>query len=316
MISLFMEIDPVALHIGPLNVYWYGIIMAVAVACGYFVALREARRTGFSEDCLLDLVIIGVIVGWLGARIYYVSFNWDYYSQHLSEIYKIWHGGLAVHGGIIASILLGLIYCHRKKLDFWQTTDLFAPAFILGQAIGRWGNFVNQEAYGFETDLPWAMYIDGAYRHPTFLYESLWDLAVFIFLLWLRRRKNIKTGDICLSYIGLYSVGRFVVEYFRTDSLMLGPLKAAQAVSVCLILIAVIALLIRHKAGFAHPLTVGAVKGGPPLAGQDLSGSKAAGKTVNAHGKTVQSGKSVSSARKKDKQKQREKERNKAGKKH
>ncbi|GAW31128.1 prolipoprotein diacylglyceryl transferase [Carboxydocella sp. JDF658] len=247
-----MKIDPIALQIGPLTIRWYGVIMAIAVIIGVTLASREARRQGIDPERILDLALIAAPLSWLGARLYYVIFNWDYYSANPSEIPKIWHGGLAIHGGILTAILVGLWFSRHYRLDFWQLADVCAPSLIMGQAIGRWGNFFNQEAYGYETDLPWAMYIDGAYRHPTFLYESLWDLGVFFFLLWIRRKPVIRKGEVFLLYLMAYSVGRFIVESFRTDSLMLGPLRAAQVMSVVLFTSAGLIILWRRKKSAAR----------------------------------------------------------------
>lgn len=233
-----MEINPIAFQIGPLEVRWYGLLMSISVALGAFLALKEAERQKINGDHVLNLVILVAPLGWIGARIYHVLFEWDYYSQNLIEIPMIWLGGLAIHGGLIAGVITGWIYTRINKLRFWQFADIFAPSIILGQAIGRWGNYFNQEAYGYATDLPWAMYIAGAYRHPTFLYESAWNLGVFLFLLWLRRRPNLWNGSIFLSYISLYSVGRFWIEFFRTDSFMLGSYRVPQLVSVLMIIVA------------------------------------------------------------------------------
>lgn len=213
---------------------------------GTKLALDEAQRQGIDEDIFLNLILIGAPLGVLGTRIYYVIFNWGYYRHHLLEIPKLWEGGLAIHGGIIMAILVGLWYTRRHQLDFWQIADIAAPSLILGQSIGRWGNFFNQEAYGYPTSLPWAMYIAGDWRHPTFLYESVWNFLLFLFLLRLRRQGSLKTGDLFLAYLGLYSAGRFVVEGFRTDSLMLGSLRAAQVVSVGIIIATAFILWRRH----------------------------------------------------------------------
>lgn len=231
-------ISPYLFSWGPITVRWYGFLMMVAVLVGTWLALREARRVGVKEDDIIDLVLICAPISWLGARLYYVVMEWDYYGQNLSEIYKIWHGGLAIHGGILTAIITGYIFTRVRGLRFWQIADMVAPSFILGQAIGRWGNFFNQEAYGYETNLPWAMYIDGAYRHPTFLYESLWNLLVFTILM-LRRKKVEAQGQLFMMYLGLYSVGRFFIEGLRTDSLMIGPLRAAQVMSILMILLSI-----------------------------------------------------------------------------
>lgn len=239
--------NPIAFQLGPIAVRWYGILIAAAFAIGLFLALREAKHQGLDPDHILDAVLVGGIVGIIGARVYYVLFNWPYYREYPGEILAIWHGGLAIHGGLIGAILVALFYSRAKKLSFWQLADIIAPSLILGQAIGRWGNFFNQEAYGYPTDLPWAMYIDGAYRHPTFLYEFIWNILVFIFLLWLRRRRWIREGEVFLTYLIGYSLGRLFIEALRTDSLMLGPVRAAQAISVVIIVLSVSIIYILRK---------------------------------------------------------------------
>ena len=186
------------------------------------------------------MLLAAIPGGVIGARLFYVIFRWDYYSLHPLETVMIWEGGLAIHGAIIGGLLVGYIMTRHYKLPFVKLTDMVAPSFILGQAIGRWGNYFNQEAYGYPTNLPWAMYIAGAYRYPTFLYEFLWNLSIFLTLLWLRRQNNIQTGDIFLTYIGGYSVGRFIIEGLRTDSLMFGPFRTAQLVSAITIIAVII----------------------------------------------------------------------------
>lgn len=243
--------DPIAFSVGPyITVYWYGILIGIAILLGVYLALREAEKQGVNTEHFFNLILIILPAAFIGARLYYVIFNWDYYSHNLWEIPATWHGGLAIHGGIIGGILGGLFLLKRYHFNFWQIADIVAPSLVLGQAIGRWGNFFNQEAYGYVVDpaeLPWAMYIDGAYRHPTFLYESLWDLLIFGFLLWLRRRKGLKWGDVALFYVVLYSIGRFFIEGLRTDSLMLTPyLRVAQVVSALGILGGLSLLIYRH----------------------------------------------------------------------
>ncbi len=229
--------DPIAFELGPISVRWYGVLMSTALALGTFLAYREAKRQDIDPEQVLNLVIIAAPLAFIGARAYYVIFQWSYYSRHPGEIPAIWHGGLAIHGALIMGVFAGYLFVRWQGLNFWQMADLVAPSIVLGQAIGRWGNFFNQEAYGYPTDLPWAMYIDGAYRHPTFLYESLWDFAVFLLLLWFRRRKKQVQGEVFLLYAIMYSLGRFIVEGFRTDSLMLGNLRMAQVISVGIIVI-------------------------------------------------------------------------------
>lgn len=246
-----MNIDPIAFSLGPIEVRWYGILIAGAVLTGTVIAMRETEKQGLNPDTFLNIIIVSLPSAIIGARLYYVIFNWEYFSRNLAEIPATWHGGLAIHGGLIGALLAAYLMIKKYDLNFWQIGDIAAPSIILGQAIGRWGNFFNQEAYGYEADparIPWAMYIDGAYRHPTFLYESLWNIGVFIFLIWLKRRRGLKYGDVFLMYGILYSVGRFIVEGFRTDSLMLTPtLRAAQVVSALIVAGSAGILYYRHK---------------------------------------------------------------------
>lgn len=225
----------IAFTIGPLTIRWYGILIVSGIIMAVFTSWRLAQRQGISFDSLLDLALAAVPLGVIGARLYYVIFNWSYYSAHPSLIPAIWHGGMAIHGSILAGALAVFLMSRRQGIPFRLWGDIITPGLILAQSIGRWGNFFNQEAYGYETTLPWAMYIDGAYRHPTFLYESLWDALGFCLLLALslrRPRRLQPTGDIAACYLIYYSCGRFCIEHFRTDSLMLGPLQMAQVISI------------------------------------------------------------------------------------
>jgi prolipoprotein diacylglyceryl transferase len=226
-------LNPIAFTIAGVSIRWYGILISLGMFLGLYLALREIRRQGEDEDKFITLFLYAIPAAIIGARLYYVAFSGalDWYLAHPTEILAIRHGGLAIHGGLIFGFLAGWIYTRLNHIDFCKWADIAAPSIILGQAIGRWGNFFNQEAYGRETNLPWAMYIDGAYRHPTFLYESLWDLLVFVVLLCLRRKQKFN-GELILWYISLYSLGRFFVEGLRTDSLMLGPIRIAQLVSL------------------------------------------------------------------------------------
>ena len=233
--------DPILISVGPFAIRWYGVLIATAILVGTLLALREVRKKNINEDHFLNVLIAGIPAGIIGARLYYVIFNWDYYGQFPREIPAIWNGGLAIHGGIIGSFAAAWFVVKYYQINFWEIADAVAPSMILGQAIGRWGNYFNQEAYGYEVDpvqIPWAMYIDGAWRHPTFLYESVWNLLVFGLLLFLRSRYHrLPTGGLFAIYIGAYSVGRFFIEGFRTDSLMLGPLRMAQVTSLSFLLL-------------------------------------------------------------------------------
>jgi phosphatidylglycerol---prolipoprotein diacylglyceryl transferase len=252
---MFASPGALALQIGPLAIRWYGLLIATGVLLGTTLAHREAIRRGQDPDVLLNGIVFTVLTSLVGARLYYVLFNWDYYSAHPSKIVAVWEGGLAIHGGLIAGVITTALYCRYAHLSLPVMTDIMSPCVAIGQAIGRWGNFFNQEAFGTPTGLPWKLYIDPAHRppqyagfeyfHPTFLYESLWNFLVFL-LLWfgLRKRLEPRSGALTLCYLGLYSVGRFFVEGLRTDSLMLGSLRAAQVVSLLLVLGSGIGLLL------------------------------------------------------------------------
>lgn len=241
-------------QLGPLAVRWYGLLIASGVMLGTTLAHREAIRRGQDPDRLLNLIVVTVLSALAGARLYYVLFNWEYYAGQAHKVFAIWEGGLAIHGGLIGGAIATILYCRSARLSIPVTTDILVPGVTIGQAIGRWGNFFNQEAFGIPTDLPWKLYIDPYHRpphlkgfeyfHPTFLYESLWNLLVFC-MLWfgLRKRLETKPGALTLCYLGLYSGGRFFVEGLRIDSLMLGDLRAAQVVSLILVAASAIGLL-------------------------------------------------------------------------
>jgi phosphatidylglycerol---prolipoprotein diacylglyceryl transferase len=265
LIGLTFTSPGTGIQLGPLSLRWYGLLIALAVLIGLTVSQKLALRRGVKPELMADLVIWLVLAAIPAARLYYVAFKWQsYYSQHPSEIIQVWRGGIAIHGALLGGILAILIFSRLKQISFWQLTDLVAPAVILGQAIGRWGNFFNSEAYGDPTDLPWKVLIppnhrmrgmeDVAYYHPTFLYESGWNLLVFGLLLFLFVRfSQLKRGTICLVYILAYSSGRFWIEGLRTDSLMLGPLRIAQVVSLVGIIAGVAGLVWLYVLGRSLP---------------------------------------------------------------
>lgn len=263
MENTIQPLDPIFFKLGPLTIHWYGLIIGVGAMLGLFIAMKEAQRRGLHKDTFVDLVLFAVPIAILSARAYYVIFKWDYYSQNPSEIPMIWNGGLAIHGGLIGAFLTGWIFAKVKGLSFWKLADIAAPSIILGQAIGRWGNFMNQEAHGGPVTRAFLenlhlpqfiidqMYINGQYYHPTFLYESIWDLAGFVILI-LLRRVNMRRGELFLTYIIWYSVGRFFIEGLRTDSLMLTEhLRIAQVISIGLIAAALIILVFRRAKGLS-----------------------------------------------------------------
>src|SRR5713101_3686317 len=252
----------VALQIGPLTLRWYGILMASAMGLGLWLAHRDALRRGLDPEPLLKASELALLGGLVGARLYYVLFNLDYYAHAPAKIFAVWEGGLAIHGGVIGGILVGGGYAWRQRLPLRTYLDIAGPSLALGQVIGRWGNFFNEEAFGTPTNLPWKLYIAPSHRpseyarseyfHPTFLYESLWDAVVFLLLVRLfRDRVERAPGALFLTYLGLYSLGRFFTEGLRTDALMLGPLRVAQLVSVVGLTAAVIGvpLLLRRSRG-------------------------------------------------------------------
>ncbi|HHI7158200.1 TPA: prolipoprotein diacylglyceryl transferase [Staphylococcus aureus] len=261
---VFNYIDPVAFNLGPLSVRWYGIIIAVGILLGYFVAQRALVKAGLNKDTLVDIIFYSALFGFIAARIYFVIFQWPYYAENPSEIIKIWHGGIAIHGGLIGGFIAGVIVCKVKNLNPFQIGDIVAPSIILAQGIGRWGNFMNHEAHGGSVSRAFLeqlhlpnfiienMYINGQYYHPTFLYESIWDVAGFIILV--NIRKHLKLGETFFLYLTWYSIGRFFIEGLRTDSLMLtSNIRVAQLVSILLILIS-ISLIVYRRIKYNPPL--------------------------------------------------------------
>lgn len=254
-----LALNPIAFQLGALQVHWYGVIIACGVLLALWLAIREGRRQGISEDQFYDYLLWALPVAIICARIYYVTFQWSYYRYHPGEIIAIWDGGIAIYGAIIGGFIVLLLFCRARGLNYWTMLDIIAPTVILAQAMGRWGNFFNQEAFGRVTThaallaqhLPsWLiqqMYIQGSYRVPTFLYESSWDLLGFIVLMSLRHRHHLfKQGEVFLAYVAWYAAGRFVVEGMRTDSLMLGPIRVSQLLSV-LFFIAALAVWIGRR---------------------------------------------------------------------
>ncbi|HDA2289752.1 TPA: prolipoprotein diacylglyceryl transferase [Staphylococcus aureus] len=261
---VFNYIDPVAFNLGPLSVRWYGIIIAVGILLGYFVAQRALVKAGLHKDTLVDIIFYSALFGFIAARIYFVIFQWPYYAENPGEIIKIWHGGIAIHGGLIGGFIAGVIVCKVKNLNPFQIGDIVAPSIILAQGIGRWGNFMNHEAHGGPVSRAFLeqlhlpnfiienMYINGQYYHPTFLYESIWDVAGFIILV--NIRKHLKLGETFFLYLTWYSIGRFFIEGLRTDSLMLtSNIRVAQLVSILLILIS-ISLIVYRRVKYNPPL--------------------------------------------------------------
>ena len=247
--------DRIAVDLGFIKIYWYSITMLLGVLLGIIVAYIEIKRKKLNIDKFSNMAFYAILFGFIGARIYYCLFNLDYYASNPLEILMVWHGGLAIHGGIIGAVIAILVYCKKNKLDFLEMLDICSPAILIGQVIGRWGNFFNSEAHGgivtktflesmhlpkFIID---GMYINGNYYHPTFLYESLLNLICFIILMILRRNKDIKIGVIVGIYLIWYGIIRIFIESLRTDSLMLGNIKMAQLIGLPMIIIGIIIII-------------------------------------------------------------------------
>lgn len=256
-------LDPVAFVIGPFTIYWYGLLIGSAMLIGLFLSLSEAKKRGIDEDTIIDMLLWAIPIGILSARLYYVIFEWSYYSQHPEDIIKIWEGGLAIHGGIIGGAIVILVFCKKRGIRFFKMTDIIVPALMIGQIIGRWGNFFNQEAYGTEVSRSFLenlhipefiinqMYINGAYHHPTFLYESIWN-TIGLTIILIFRRKNPRVGEITCFYLIWYSVGRFFIEGLRTDSLMIfGTFRVAQMISLIGIGLGIGFLVYRRRKGLS-----------------------------------------------------------------
>lgn len=251
--------NPVLLDLGIIKIYWYSVMIFLGLLIGGWIILKEAKHFGISEDFIINLFFFAIPISILGARLYYVLFNWSYYSLYLSEILMIWEGGLAIHGGMLFGLLWIIFYTKKYKVNTIRILDMVVVGLIIGQAIGRWGNFFNSEAHGAITTLEHlqnlnlpqfiinGMNIGGIYYQPTFLYESIWCLIGFIVLLIVRRLKYIKIGQPTSIYLIWYGLGRFIIEGMRTDSLMLGNFKAAQVISIIMIIIGIIMFIIKGK---------------------------------------------------------------------
>lgn len=249
--------DPVAFSIFGFDIMWYGMLIGIGFMLAVIISYKRAPKYGVDPDFILTLTIWMIPAAIVGARLYYVIFSWDSFSGNLSEIFDIRSGGLAVHGGLILCFAIGYFICRHYKVGFLNAADLVAPAIPLAQAIGRWGNFFNEEAHGGPTDLPWAQIIDGTGYHPTFLYESIWCFLLFVFLIYFADNKRKFAGQILCLYGILYSAERFFVEGLRTDSLMIGSLRQAQVLSLFLIAgCAVLYIILRKRASSSSDKSV------------------------------------------------------------
>lgn len=251
--------NPILLDLGIVKVYWYSVFIFFAILISCSLILRESKRYSIPENFMINLFFWDIIVAFIGARLYYVCFNLGYYSHNLLEILKVWEGGLAIHGGLLFGAIFTIIYTKRYKVNPLFIFDMASAGLIIGQAIGRWGNFFNGEAHGPVTTLDTlhhfltpgfiidGMEIGGVYYLPTFYYESLWCILGFIVILILRRTKYIKIGQLTSIYMIWYGVGRFFIESLRTDSLMIGNFRMAQIVSVLMVIFGIIMIVLLGK---------------------------------------------------------------------
>ncbi len=270
LIATFTSPGPELFQLGPFALRWYGLLIAIAVLIGLNLSSQLARQRSLEQGLISDLLPILILAALIGARIYYVAFEWRIYSNDWWGILAIWNGGIAIHGALIAGTIAVVLFCRWRYQSFWDVLDVLVPSVALGQAIGRWGNFFNSEAFGVPTDLPWKLFIpyevngvlrrpegfmNEQYFHPTFLYESLWNLVVFSLLIVLFYRGSkglmkLPSGALSCIYLIAYSFGRFWIEGLRTDPLCLGALppaceggvRIAQLMSMAMLAIGVIGL--------------------------------------------------------------------------
>ena len=247
-------------QIGSFGIRWYSVLILIGAILAIVIILREAKRFNYPQDFVFNMIFWGIIFGIIGARLYYVVFNYELYTNFV-DIFKIWEGGLAIHGGIIFGLLFAGIYAAKYKARLIRLLDFIVPGVILAQAIGRWGNFFNSEAHGVATTLEHlqslhipnfvinGMNIGGIYYQPTFFYESLWCLLGFLIIIIFRRFKYTKIGQVTAFYFIWYGIGRFFIEALRTDSLMLGGFKVAQIVSIVFVVIGLIIFINTFKKG-------------------------------------------------------------------
>ena len=263
---------PEGFQVGPLFIRFYGIILMSGAVAGGWLASREVRRRGYDPEIVWDLLIWLLIGGVIGARLWHVftpspsaiaeGRTTLFYLTHPFDLINLRNGGLGIPGAVIGGAITLYFFARRQGLNFAEWTDIAAPSLALGQAIGRWGNFFNQELYGAPTNLPWKIYIDPLHRlpgfetqeyyHPLFLYESLWNLANMALLIWLTRRfsDRLKYGDIFLVYLVIYPVGRFLLDFLRLDASMVGGINANQTAMAIVAVVSVLALTFRHREEF------------------------------------------------------------------
>jgi len=249
----------VLIDFGIVKIYWYSVLVLAGFLVGSMIAIKEAKKHKITEEFILNYVFYVIPISIIGARLYFVLFNYSQYKNNLIDILKIWEGGLAIHGGLIAALIFTLIYTKKYDVRFLRLLDILCVPLLIGQAIGRWGNFMNGEAYGPMTTLAKlqknmipnfvieGMNIGGVYYAPTFFYESIWCLVGFIILIILRRYKKLRVGVITSLYLIWYGIGRFYIEGLRQDSLMLGNMKVARIISILFIIAGMIILITKIK---------------------------------------------------------------------
>lgn len=248
--------NPVAIQLGPFSIRWYAICIVLGLLLAVILSMKEAPRKGIESDDIIDFILIAFPVAILGARLYYVIFQWSYYREHPGEIFAVWNGGIAIYGGLLAGALVLYLFSRSRLIDPVDFLDIAAPSVMIAQSIGRWGNFVNQEAYGaivknldyLPSFIRNQMFIDGHYHQPTFLYESCWNLLGFVLILYLRRRpKLLRKGEITAFYLIWYGFGRMIIEGMRTDSLMFLGIRVSQWLSLFLILLGIGIMIYQRK---------------------------------------------------------------------
>ncbi|HFI0631889.1 TPA: prolipoprotein diacylglyceryl transferase [Streptococcus suis] len=248
--------DPIAIRLGPLEIRWYAICILLGLILGVYLATKEAPRKKILQDDILDFILLAFPLSIIGARIYYVAFSWSEYKDNLLSVFAIWNGGIAIYGGLITGAIVLYFFTRHRFINTLDFLDVVAPSVMIAQAIGRWGNFFNQEAYGKAVDslnyLPSfirdQMYLDGAYRQPTFLFESLWNLLGFGLICVLRRRPRLlKQGEITAFYLIWYGFGRLLIEGLRTDSLMFLGVRVSQWLSGILIFVGISMFVVRRR---------------------------------------------------------------------
>ena len=248
--------NPVAIQLGPFSIRWYAICIVLGLLLAVILSMKEAPRKGIESDDIIDFILIAFPVAIIGARLYYVIFQWSYYREHPGEIFAVWNGGIAIYGGLLSGALVLYLFSRSRLIDPIDFLDIAAPSVMIAQSIGRWGNFVNQEAYGaivknldyLPSFIRNQMFIDGHYHQPTFLYESCWNLLGFVLILYLRRRpKLLRKGEITAFYLIWYGFGRMIIEGMRTDSLMFLGIRVSQWLSLFLILLGIGIMIYQRK---------------------------------------------------------------------